>query len=214
MDISSSHKTDNTNIEDMKKATETKQQTGRVLEELNRIEKEEGMEIQEIKVGEMQISKNELSSKEIILEGNGHFYKKEYDEAIECYDRAMELDANNPEAWFDKGCALGKQKRYDEAIEWYDKAMEMKPDYAFGLNNKGNALDNLGRPGEAIEWYDKALEIEPDDAITLSNKGLALDKLGKHKETIESYDKALEINPNHADALYSKGIAQEELEKR
>ena len=54
---------DNTNVKNLQEVTETKQQTGQVLKEIDRIEREEGREIQEVKVGEMQISKNELSLK-------------------------------------------------------------------------------------------------------------------------------------------------------
>lgn len=43
----------------------------------------------------MQISKNELSLKEIILKGNEHYYNKEYKEAMECYDKALEIDPND-----------------------------------------------------------------------------------------------------------------------
>jgi len=30
--------------------------------------------------------------KELGLKGNEHFYKKEYEKAIECYDKALEID--------------------------------------------------------------------------------------------------------------------------
>ena len=40
----------------------------------------------------MQISKNELSLKEIILKDNEHYYNKEYRDVIEYYDKALEID--------------------------------------------------------------------------------------------------------------------------
>ena len=113
MDTYSSYKdSENTNNGDIQKATETKQQTGQVLDELNRIEKEEGIEIQEITVGETQITKNELSLKEIILEGNEHYYKNEYDEAIECYDKALEINPNHADALNNKGMSLHEVGKY------------------------------------------------------------------------------------------------------
>ena len=47
LDTSQSLSTDNTNVKNLQEVTETKQQTGQVLEEINRIEREEGREIQE-----------------------------------------------------------------------------------------------------------------------------------------------------------------------
>jgi tetratricopeptide (TPR) repeat protein len=58
----------------------------------------------------MQISKNELSLKEIILKGNEHYYNKEYKEAMECYDKALGIDPNDASAWYNKGLALNKLK--------------------------------------------------------------------------------------------------------
>lgn len=56
------------------------------MEEINKIEKREGREFQEIKVGEVRISKNELVLKQHILKGNECGNKKEYGKAIECYE--------------------------------------------------------------------------------------------------------------------------------
>ena len=56
---------------------EAKQQTRQVLEDINKISKKEGKEIQEIKAGDLQISTKELLLKEIMLKGNEHHYKKE-----------------------------------------------------------------------------------------------------------------------------------------
>ena len=80
----------NTNIENLKEIMETKRQTSQVLDEINKIEKEEGIQIQEIKVGDLQISKNEISLKEYLLKGNERYYIQDYEEAIKWYDKAIE----------------------------------------------------------------------------------------------------------------------------
>ena len=85
---------------------ETKQQINQVLEEVNKIAKKEGKEIQEIKAGDLHISTEELSINEIILKGIEHAYKKEYYDAISWYDKAIEIDPNNVNAWNNKGLAL------------------------------------------------------------------------------------------------------------
>lgn len=123
--------------------TETKKQTAQVLEEINKIEKKEGTEIQEINVGEVQISKNELLIKEHNLKGNEFYYKKEYEKSIEYYDKALEIDPYYTDAWNNKGLALNNLGKYNEAIEYYDKALEIGPNYALARNNKDDALRKL-----------------------------------------------------------------------
>ena len=73
------------------------------MEEVNKIEKKEGTQIQEIRAENIQISKDELSLKELLLKGNEHLYKNGYSEAIKYYDKAIELDPNNVDAWNNKG---------------------------------------------------------------------------------------------------------------
>jgi tetratricopeptide (TPR) repeat protein len=40
-----------------------------------------------------------------------------YDEAIQAFDKAIELNPDDPNTWFNKGIALLKQSKYDEAIK-------------------------------------------------------------------------------------------------
>ena len=52
-----------------------------------------------------------------------------YDEQLAAFEKAIELDPNNAEAWFNKGYALAGLKRYDEAIAAFDKVQELNPGY-------------------------------------------------------------------------------------
>ena len=116
--------------------------------------------------------------------------RKKYEKAIECYDRALEINPNFVEAWNNKGNVLDELGRYEEAIECYDKALEINPNYAEAWNNKGVTLSMLRRYEEAIECFDRALEINPNYAKVWYNKGNVLGKLERHKEAVESKGKA------------------------
>jgi curved DNA-binding protein CbpA len=85
-----------------------------------------------------------------------------YDEAIECYDKAIEIDPGSPVVWNNKGLALNSLGKYDEAIASYDKAIEIDPDDADVWNNKGLALNSLGNNDEAKKCHDRSKELEYD----------------------------------------------------
>src|SRR5215831_8359714 len=189
LDISEPYKT----TRELHKVTETKQQTAQVLEEINKVEKEEGREIQEIKVGEIQISKNELLLKELLLKGNEFYYNKEYDKAIECYDKILEIDSKYIDAWYNKGLSFDNLEKYYEAIECYDKILEIDPKDAGTWDRKASSLGFLGKHNEAIECYDKVLEIDPkvygwdrNESVRYVSyrKGLTFNRLGKYNEAI------------------------------
>ncbi len=59
-----------------------------------------------------------------------------YDEAIRCYDTALEINPEYAYLWNGKGNALYDLGRYDEAIRCYDKALEINPEYKLAKKNR------------------------------------------------------------------------------
>ena len=91
-----------------------------------------------------------FEDKEYLLEFNyrlGRSYQmlKNYHEAIETYEKVIEIGENNP-AYFACRSALSigniyeDQKKYDKAVSYYEKCLEMEPsEYANGLHQKAEA---------------------------------------------------------------------------
>ena len=86
-----------------------------------------------IKTGDVQVSRTELSVKEVILKGLALYNLRKYNEAMEYYDRAIKMDPNNAYAWYNKGNALYASGKYNEAMEYYDRAIKMDPSYAMRI---------------------------------------------------------------------------------
>ncbi len=62
------------------------------------------------------------------------------EEAIECYNKAIELNSNYSDAYNNKGIVLNYLNKYNEALECYDIAIEINPNYSliyYIYNNKG-----------------------------------------------------------------------------
>lgn len=138
---------------------------------------------------------------------------KRYEEAITCFDNAIEIVPGNARAWRNKAYTLNNLGRYEEAIECFDESMEIDSKVARAWRNKGYALENLERYEEVIVCFDKALQIDSKNARAWSHKGYALNTLKRYEEAVTCLDKALKINPNYASAWYHKGFALFNLEK-
>jgi tetratricopeptide (TPR) repeat protein len=82
-----------------------------------------------------------------------------YDEAVAYFDRALEIDPLNADAWVSRGEALRRLSRYAEAIEDIDRAIEIDARHARAWNSKGLALMALGRDAEADAAFAKGEEI-------------------------------------------------------
>jgi tetratricopeptide (TPR) repeat protein len=66
-----------------------------------------------------------------------------YEEAINCFDFALDINPENYYAWANKGDVLYDQGRYEEAIKCYDSATAINPTYAHAYIQKNNALSIL-----------------------------------------------------------------------
>jgi tetratricopeptide (TPR) repeat protein len=129
------------------------------------------------------------------------------EEAIDSYDKALQLKPDYCEAWNNRGVALRKLGRFEEAIASYDKALEVKSDNYEAWNNRGIALRRLGRFEEAIASYDKALEVKSDNYEAWNNRGIALADIGRFEEAITGYEKALQFKPDDDGAFFNKACA-------
>ena len=127
------------------------------------------------------------------LRGNWHFEKGEYERAVDLFDWASNLKPDMHEAWYNKGCALGKLGRHEEAVKCYDEAIRIKPDKQEAWYNKGYALGKLGRHEEAVKCYDEAIRIKPDDHEAWNNRSEALMAAGRTTEALESARKACSL---------------------
>ncbi|HBR21504.1 MAG TPA: hypothetical protein DD713_02890 [Nitrospiraceae bacterium] len=151
-----------------------------------------------VKVPELkELEAWEWSNKGVSLRSLG-----KHQEAIACYEKAIEINPREAWAWSNKGVALGGIGKYQEAIDCYDRALEINPRDAAAWLNKGAALRSLSKSQEAIVCYDEAFAINPICAAAWFNRGAALDSLGKHQEAIACFDTALQLNPGDAEAWY------------
>ncbi|HOQ17889.1 tetratricopeptide repeat protein [Methanothermobacter thermautotrophicus] len=130
-------------------------------------------------------------------------------EALESYERSLEIDPRNAEVWTARGNLLSDLGRMEEAIESYNSALELALEDEQDpnvWNRKGNALLELERFNEALECYRRAIEMEPENDVYWTNMGVALLELERFDEALEAFNRALMINPKNEDA----GILREE----
>jgi tetratricopeptide (TPR) repeat protein len=128
-------------------------------------------------------------------------------EALESYDKAVEIAPDYAEAHSNRGSTLLDLDRPAEALRSCDRALELKPDYVEALNNRGSALLALNRPADAIEGFNRALALKPNFAKVLLNRSGALLHLNRYSEALADCDRLIAGNPDHAKAQKLRGDA-------
>ncbi|HOJ78650.1 MAG TPA: tetratricopeptide repeat protein [Bacillota bacterium] len=136
----------------------------------------------------------------------GWAYKglKRYNEAMECYDKALSVDSNDDWAWSNKSSICFERKQYELGIEYADNQIKTHPENSLAWNNKAVCLEKLKRYQEALACIEKALELDENE-LFLSNKGNILRELGEYDQAMECYNKALELDAQFDNALNGKG---------
>ena len=146
-------------------------------------------------------------AREYCRRGNHLFLEARYTEAIEAYDRAIQLCPSYHQVWCNRGSAFFQLEQYERAIADTDRALALQPNYAEAWNNRGTALAKLKRIPEALISYNKALQLQPKYPDAWINRGLVLMELGQYGEALFAYTKADEYQSGDRDIWFYRGQA-------
>ena len=123
-----------------------------------------------------------------------------FEQATDCFTKAISLAPDLPEPYKNLGAALHDQGRHQDALNILNTAIKLKPNFAEAYNNLGNALKALRNLDEAVAAYSKALQLKPDYVEASFNMGIVLNEIGQSVESIKFYQKAIALKPDHAEA--------------
>ena len=148
----------------------------------------------------------ELSAIEWFEEGFKYFQKANYEKAIPCYDKAIELNPNYALVYGSRGSIYAHYKKYNKAIIDLNKAIELNPNETLAYMVRGYVYNMLKKYNEAIIDLNKAIELNPNIDAVYNNRGFAHRSVKKYNEAIIDLNKAIELNPKY-DSAYN-GRAQ------
>lgn len=100
----------------------------------------------------------------LYLIGKAQYSANMYAEAVNTYTRIIELDPNDPEAYFNRGTAKGMQEDHEGSIADYDHAIVLDPEFATAFGNRGVAKVILEDKTNACTDLIKAKQLG-DDSI-------------------------------------------------
>lgn len=143
-----------------------------------------------IVLGLLPFSSTAQTDKELIKKGNAAYEKKDYGNAINNYQKAVEKNPASSTAQYNLGNALFKNQKPDDAVQAYDNAVSnsgSKYDKSKAFYNKGVVLQNNNKLPDCIDAYKNALKLDPQDEDARQNlqKALQQQKQEQQKENKE-----------------------------
>jgi len=163
--------------------------------------------------------------KELLIVGHELYESGSYKQAAGVYDRVIQMDPSNADAWFGKGNAVKVLYKNPEDTNLYEY-IGRDLQYADVWAARGYVFATTARLEEAVEAYEKALQLYDErlnenssDIDAWLNKGRALDmsaviynmlgnnekKVNASEKAYQAYDKAIEIDPNNSEVWAAKG---------
>lgn len=127
------------------------------------------------------------------------------DEAIDQFQKALNIAPGYPELETNLILALTRKGRTDEAITHLQALLKEHPNDAQAHYNLGNALQKKGDSQGAIAAYEKALSIQARYPAAHYSLGIALDQNGQIDEALAHYQEAVKEQPNYPEAYYLLG---------
>lgn len=110
-------------------------------------------------------------------EGNELMKQEKFKEALEQYNKAIEIDASNAVYYCNRAAAYSKISDFINSIEDCKNALKIDPSYGKAWGRLGLALLSNNQFEEAYEAYNKAIQLEPTNDGYKQNLKIVEEKL-------------------------------------
>jgi tetratricopeptide (TPR) repeat protein len=118
------------------------------------------------------------------------------EEALACYQKAIQLDPNGFSAHADGAWVLMELRRFEEAIAECDVAIGIDRESPAPWTNKGFALMQLGNLPESERWLKEAISVVHDPVLPLTNLSLLYsDYSFEEQKGLEVTRRLLQLEP-------------------
>ncbi|MEK7204742.1 MAG: tetratricopeptide repeat protein, partial [candidate division NC10 bacterium] len=136
-----------------------------------------------------------------------------YDQAIQAYQKAVELAPDYAEAFVGLGDARQAKGEYDQAIGEYQKALALEPENVRVHYGLGKIYYNEKQMyHEAVAQYERAIQLDPKFLEAHLSLGEIFEEKGLYQEAVTRYGQVLSIEPNHPGATYGLALAYEKVD--
>lgn len=157
-----------------------------------------------------------------VWRGNDLRQTFEWDDALEQYARALELDPRSPSAFAEVGelyrlrsaLAEGDDHRAErerlarEAAAAFEKSVQLNSRDSEIFLRLGSAYELAADPARARQAYQQALQIDPNNGFTHLRFGVFCDRNNERENAALAFTKAVELTGDPTARLFLKALGQ------
>ena len=138
-----------------------------------------------------------LESTDYYNRGYNLYNKGEFKLSLKAFEKTIELDRKDVDAWGMKALVLAEMGRYKEAIRTFKKAIELESNDVNIWANYSASLLDLGELQEGLEAANKAIELDSNYAMGWYNRACYYAKKSQQQNALSDLEKAIEIDESY-----------------
>lgn len=150
-----------------------------------------------------------LSADQQIQQGLLYGRQGQFSLARGSFEKAIKLNANNPEAHYNYALAMLAEKRqvpsWQDALVHFQAALALRPNYAEALNMIAVCHLEMGEPALAQPFIEQAIQLAPAMAQAYFNYGRILEALDHNEQALLQYRAAIAHQSAYPAALDAAG---------
>ncbi|MCY7376442.1 MAG: tetratricopeptide repeat protein [Pyrinomonadaceae bacterium] len=167
-----------------------------------------------LKIGNLQtfaslntenLKNKRAAAQNLYSQGLGILSRDDFGKAVAYFEKAVEIDPNYAESWYQAGFCYGMLGRHADALKASRQAAKLRPEWAETFVNIGASSFALGQYKDAADAYRQATKLDADNGDAQYALGLSLGKLGRTDEELLAYKRAVVIKPDLVNAWEQLG---------
>ncbi len=165
--------------------------------------------------GEAQKARDQLLTNDIPLKNQGYAARIMGKVALQmgdeqlagaAYNRAMELDGQNPDLWVDIARFRSRSGDQAGATNAVDEAVKLDPANIRALQYRGELLRFQFGLGAALPWFERALELDPNDVPLLTEYAATLGDMGRMTDMLVVARKIIALDGKNPRAFFMQAV--------
>lgn len=134
--------------------------------------------------------------------------------AMDCYNKALQINPNYVPALSNRGVTYGKMNNPKAALADFEHVARLDSKYKDVYSNMGNVNVMLGDLPNALKNYDKALQLTPDFPDAIFNRGQARSSAGDLQGALKDFEHLIQVKKDYPSAYHSRGMILLNLGRR
>ncbi len=135
------------------------------------------------------------------------------DEALQVFDKAVQLKPDDAELWSILGNALVEAGRLPDALLCFRHTLSLDPRRGDAAFKAGHILHGMEQFEEALVLLNRSAELQPDHVPTLQARAVVLKGLNRIEDAIADNRQAIGLDPGNADLCVNLGNTLQALER-